>query len=245
VGQYLLEREREVAMIREFIEGVTFAEFRGLAARIGWTTEELAERFKGKFGGPAEGDFYERPLIYLQRVLAHDSTTEGIVIPYRCLIDAYVNATRLTPADPASVVKRRCACGCGSAAWGRNRYAARPCQERGLQSKPVSDIAVEVTVDLDEHHLAPKTPPKLARQASEHSLDVNNSLRPKPTSCPETPDVYDASCEECGQRFLASLTGRPRRFCGDRCRKRAARRGAVAAGERHGTEPVSSISESA
>src|SRR5262245_50976052 len=110
--------------IREFVEGVTFGEFRQLAARRDWTAEELAERLKGQFGGPVESDFYERPLTYFQRVLAHDSTTEDIMIPYRCLIEAYVNATRFTPADPASNgVSRRCACGCGSAVWGKNRYA--------------------------------------------------------------------------------------------------------------------------
>jgi hypothetical protein len=105
-------------MIREFIEGVTFAEFRALAARRGWTAEELAERFKGKCGGPAESDFYERPLTYFQRVLGHDSRTDEIVIPYRSVVEVYVNTTRLEPADPGKlVVRRRCACGCGSAAW--------------------------------------------------------------------------------------------------------------------------------
>src|SRR5262245_41329667 len=79
---------------REWRDGVTFHAFRRLAEQCGWTAESLAERFAGAFGGPRSDRFYETPAAYLRRVLRRGhARDDDTVIPYRCLIQLYVDAT--------------------------------------------------------------------------------------------------------------------------------------------------------
>jgi hypothetical protein len=120
--------------LREFREGVSFRDFRVIAAREGWTVDSILDHVgRGTFGGPAASPFYEPPTAYLARVLRKGhAVDDDHVIPYRCLIALYVEATRLPKARPIPL--RRCACGCGSPVFGR-RYAAESCRTRGRLAK--------------------------------------------------------------------------------------------------------------
>jgi hypothetical protein len=104
-----------MSMIREFVDGVTFREFRAVAEREGWTVADILDRIgPSAFGGPSTSWFYESPTAYLTRVLRRGHTVDNdTVIPYRCLLQLYVEATRYSRAIPQAI--RRCACGCGSA----------------------------------------------------------------------------------------------------------------------------------
>ncbi len=208
--------------IREFVEGVTFREFRELAARVGWTAPKLAAELKGKFGGPVQSDFYERPLTYFDRVLSPDRHTEETVIPYRCVVELYMGTTRLNPAHRTNqIVTRRCACGCGSATWGSRRYAARTCQRRG----PAPGLTVEDHEDDGHPDGIPfgGVPEGLATRdmASERVIDPEY-LAPWMSRVP--PAQTSPLCEECGGGFSWSGKGPRPRHCGARCRKRAERR---------------------
>ena len=118
---------------REFEEGVTFREFRMIAARESWTVESILDAVgRGTFGGPASAYFYEPPNAYLGRVLRKGhAADDDHVIPYRCLITLYVQATRLAKATARPL--RRCACGCGSPVFARRLYAAASCRIRARQ----------------------------------------------------------------------------------------------------------------
>ena len=122
-------------MIREFVDGVTYREFRAMAARDGWTVERILEHVgPNAFGGPSASLAYEPPAVYLRRVLRRGHTIDDdVVIPYRCLIQLYVEETRLERAIPTGA--RRCSCGCGSPVFGRRNYAATSCRVRMARRK--------------------------------------------------------------------------------------------------------------
>jgi hypothetical protein len=122
-------------------------------------------------------------------------------------------------------VTHRCACGCGSAAWGGRRYAARTCQQRGP--------AAQALVEGDENDLG------LARRLDDMPLggvpealgtrDIASERvvgpEPLPTSTSRVPaSRTDPLCEECGEGIPWSGKGPRPRHCGARCRKRAERR---------------------
>jgi len=122
---------------REWSEGVTFREFRQLAQRCGWTPESvaaaLAARGANGWGGPRESPHYERAGTYLHRVLRRGhAVDDDQVIPYRCLIALYVEATA-PPRLPPDV--RRCGCGCGSPVYGTHAYAAPACRNRAWRRR--------------------------------------------------------------------------------------------------------------
>jgi hypothetical protein len=117
---------------REDTRGVTFGEFRALASVRGWTAEAvtalLAARGATGFGGPRSSPYYETPKAYLYRVLRRGhARDDAAVIPYGCLIQLYLE--HVTPAPALLDAVRRCACGCGSAVFGRRRWAADACRK--------------------------------------------------------------------------------------------------------------------
>lgn len=128
-----------MSALREFREGVSYRDFRLIAAREGWTVESMLERVgRGTFGGPASSPFYESPAAYLTRVLRRShAIDDDRIIPYRCLIALYVEATRLPKAHPVTL--RRCACGCGSPVFGGRKYAASGCRKRAQRQREFAD----------------------------------------------------------------------------------------------------------
>jgi hypothetical protein len=122
---------------REWSEGVTFREFRQLAQRCGWTPESvaaaLAARGANGWGGPRESPHYERSGTYLHRVLRRGhAADDDQVIPYRCVIALYVEATA-PPLLPPDV--RRCRCSCGSPVYGTHAYATPGCRVRAWRQR--------------------------------------------------------------------------------------------------------------
>jgi hypothetical protein len=203
--------------VRELIEGVTQAEFRALANLLGWTADDLAQRFKGRFVGVTA---------YFEHLLRADRRTDDTVIPFRCVIELYITMTRRPLANVTEpIVIRRCACGCGSAAWAGRRYVAPTCQQRG----PAAQLSLDGDVNrlglarsLDDLRFA-GAPEALATRdiASERVVGPE----PLPTSMSRVPaSRTDPLCEECGEGFPWSGKGPRPRYCGARCRKRAERR---------------------
>jgi hypothetical protein len=123
-------------MIREFLDGVSFREFRAMASAYTWSVDRILEHIgPHAFGGPSTSPYYESPTAYLTRVLrpAH-AVDDDLVIPYRCLIQLYVEQTRLPRATRSD--SRRCRCGCGSPVWGTYHFAADSCRRRGPKTAP-------------------------------------------------------------------------------------------------------------
>jgi len=127
--------------IREFREGVTFREFRTAATRHGWTVESILDRVgPNAFGGPVTSRYYESPRTYVTRVLRRGHTVDdAYVIPYRCLIGLYVEATRLPRAIRDAT--RRCACRCGSPVYGRQQFASSACRARAANIRDIDPSA--------------------------------------------------------------------------------------------------------
>src|SRR5262245_20481741 len=126
----------------EWSDGVTFKQFRWLAARCGWTPDTvaslLATRGANGWSGPRDSAYYEAPKAYLHRVLRRGHAIDDEhVIPYRCLIQLYVETT-----TPRGVGEDgpRCACGCGRSVFPRHRYATRTCRQRVYRRQHVSAV---------------------------------------------------------------------------------------------------------
>lgn len=117
--------------IREYTEGVTFANFAELMRRRGDTPQLLATRFRDQFGARTDQPGYESPRSYFDRIANHDPSPETL-IPYRMLVDFYVKATRPQLRGDQKDRFRRCLCGCGSALlFARRQYASETCEKRG------------------------------------------------------------------------------------------------------------------
>jgi len=103
------------------IAEVRFKEFAVFARRRGLSAEDLAERFRGRV---------ERPGEFFHRVLAgsHPET----LVPYQSVIDFFHAANH--GALPCSRA-RSCACGCGSPAFDKKKWASPGCRTRARRAE--------------------------------------------------------------------------------------------------------------
>jgi hypothetical protein len=108
---------------RELAEGVSFAKFAGLARRKEWSAEYLAEHFRGKFqtGNESLERWFER---VLADRLPNGKPTDGVVIPYRCVVEKFLQTVDELARDGKLAL---CVCGCGSYAGGGGRQAWPKC----------------------------------------------------------------------------------------------------------------------
>jgi hypothetical protein len=101
---------------------ITFKDFATVARKRGHTAESLAERFRGKVENPSE--FFER--VMSCKYKGEDRT--GIVIPYRSVIEFYNEELHYFGESHEN--HRRCACGCGSPVFDRQKWASPACKKR-------------------------------------------------------------------------------------------------------------------
>jgi hypothetical protein len=106
---------------------ITFGQFRRGAQQREWSLEWLVEQYQGEI---------DRPTDTVRRVLQgtivagqHVSMAE-VVLPYRCLIELYQQATTVVPALPG---EEACPCGCGAALRGKQVYASDACRKRVIR----------------------------------------------------------------------------------------------------------------
>jgi hypothetical protein len=107
-------RDRELMRRVDEAPCITFAQFRHIAKRQGWTVDSLAAIVKGEL---------DEPKRTIERILK--TGPAETVIPYICLIQLYEKATVIAQALPG---ERRCACGCGGKLRGKQRFATSACQ---------------------------------------------------------------------------------------------------------------------
>ena len=100
---------------------LTFAQFRALAKRQGWTVDILAAFAKGEL---------DEPKRTVERILK--TGPADTVIPYTCLVELYQRATA-TPAEGKPTGKGYCADGCGQRVHGRQKFATDACRKRAAR----------------------------------------------------------------------------------------------------------------
>lgn len=105
--------------MRELLEGVTYRQFAAMAKLMDWTAEDLGAEFRGITEG-------EPAAHYFARVLRGDPDW-SVVIASRSIIGKYLRAAHHLFVDGRL---RACACGCGSAVFGRDRLAWPECKGR-------------------------------------------------------------------------------------------------------------------
>jgi hypothetical protein len=113
-------------MQRELLEGVRFEDFAQLAKKKGWSVDDLAEEFRGKFGGKPGERSYEQPRSFFERIFAGKPSPDSVIV-YHSVIEKYLKAVQYSALDGHV---RRCECGCGSPVWGRKRTATDACRQR-------------------------------------------------------------------------------------------------------------------
>ena len=101
---------------------ITFKDFATLARNRGHTAESVAERFRGKIEEPRE--FFERVMTCKYK---HEDRSY-VVIPYRSVIEFYLEELHYFGDSHAQ--HRRCACGCGAPVFDRKKWASPACKKR-------------------------------------------------------------------------------------------------------------------
>jgi hypothetical protein len=101
---------------------VTFKDFAAVARKRGHTAESLADRFRGKIENASE--FFERVMTYRY----HREDRSGVVVPYRSVIEFYLE--ELHYFGDSHKKHRRCACGCGAPVFDRKKWASPACKKR-------------------------------------------------------------------------------------------------------------------
>jgi hypothetical protein len=101
---------------------VTFKEFAAVAKKRGLTVESLGDRFRGKIENPSE--FFERVMSCKYK---HEDRSY-VVIPYRSVIEFYLEELHYFGDSHAQ--HRRCACGCGAPVFDHKKWASPACKKR-------------------------------------------------------------------------------------------------------------------
>jgi hypothetical protein len=101
---------------------ITYKDFAPLARNRGQTAESLAERFRGMIEEPRE--FFE--LIMTCKYKHEDRSY--VVIPYRSVIEFYLEELHYFGESHAK--HKRCACGCGAPVFDRKKWASSACKKR-------------------------------------------------------------------------------------------------------------------
>jgi hypothetical protein len=101
---------------------VTFKDFAALAKKRGHTAESLADRFRGKIENASE--FFER----VMTCRSHGEDRSGVVVPYRSVIEFYLE--ELHYFGDSHEKHRRCACGCGAPVFDRKKWASPSCRQK-------------------------------------------------------------------------------------------------------------------
>jgi len=123
---------------REFVYGVSYFKFAGLAKKKHLTPKELASVFKGSFETNTRGSrsvwANESMEQYFDRVLRGKPNWE-VAIPYTSVIRFFIMNTQLLRDDGKISF---CPCGCGSYAGGGNWLAWDTCRnpiEKGFAAR--------------------------------------------------------------------------------------------------------------
>jgi hypothetical protein len=118
---------------------ITFKDFATLARNRGHTAESLAERFRGTIEEPRE--FFERVMTCKYK----REDRSYVVIPYRSVIEFYLEELHYFGESHAK--HRRCACRCGAPVFDRKKWASPACKkriQRNGERKAVTDIQKRV-----------------------------------------------------------------------------------------------------
>jgi hypothetical protein len=118
---------------RQTVTTVSFKEFAALARRRSWTSQALADRFRGRIDSPA--DFFARVL---------SGKFPDNLIPYRSVLEFYTSAQTAEPSGG----RRECACGCNRTVFDRKRYALSGCKKKAAREK-VRDVQNRSVKPLD------------------------------------------------------------------------------------------------
>jgi hypothetical protein len=124
-----LEQREVLQQAVEEAPCITFGEFRNLAKQRGWIFEWLLEQVKGELDKPTDT---LRRIMYGALVDGKHQLLPDVVIPYTCLIELYQRATQ---PKPALTGEKACACGCGGALRGKQRYASPLCRKRAQRAR--------------------------------------------------------------------------------------------------------------